>query len=257
MGEPFGLHLSLDDLISKQNTQQREQNSGYGKQQRSGRSGGRHHTQQGGRGGRSQGGRSQGGHGSGRTQQQQPRQQQDYHTMQSCYQEEGDGDYVFRYRSTDVVRIDAAGNITLQSGGHYNAGTLASLNDALNLIGIRVTCPSGDVRAGEWSISDGRSLTRFHDGVVLPAKGPQQAGRGRQLLVAFNNPHHAQQAAATAASNAAATAAGVLPFLGFIPPGIPASRPAAAMQTPGRGGGAGSVFSRLGGAQGGQRYSPY
>jgi hypothetical protein len=38
-------------------------------------------------------------------------------------------------------RIPHVGNITLQSGGHYNAGTLASLNDALNLIGIRVTCP--------------------------------------------------------------------------------------------------------------------
>ena len=34
-----------------------------------------------------------------------------------------------------------AGNITLRSGGHYNGVTLASLNDALNLIGIRVTCP--------------------------------------------------------------------------------------------------------------------
>jgi hypothetical protein len=34
-----------------------------------------------------------------------------------------------------------AGNITLDSGGYYNAGTVATLNDALNLLGIRVTCP--------------------------------------------------------------------------------------------------------------------
>lgn len=76
-------------------------------------------------------------------------------------------------------------------------------------------CPrSGDVLGGEWSISDGRSLTRFADGVVLLAKGQQHAGRGRQLLQAFNNPNHAQQLAAAAASNAAATAAGILPFTG-------------------------------------------
>lgn len=42
---------------------------------------------------------------------------------------------------TDLVRIDGSGNITLTSGGYHNSVTLASLNDALNLIGIRVTCP--------------------------------------------------------------------------------------------------------------------
>jgi hypothetical protein len=43
---------------------------------------------------------------------------------------------------------------------------LASLNDALNTIGIRVTSPSGNVGAGDWSISDGKSLQRYQDGVV-------------------------------------------------------------------------------------------
>jgi hypothetical protein len=37
-----------------------------------------------------------------------------------------------------------------------------SLNNALAPLGIRVK----DLGAGQWSISDGRSLTRFHDGVV-------------------------------------------------------------------------------------------
>ena len=120
-------------------------------------------------------------------------------------------------------------------------------------------CPaprSGDVRSGEWSISDGRSLTRFAEGVVLPAKGPQQAGRARQLLLAFNSPNRVQQAAAAAASNAAAAMAGVLPFMGLIPPGIPASHPVAA---PINGAAAKpSVFSRLGGKQQEQqRFAPY
>lgn len=46
------------------------------------------------------------------------------------------------------------------------ATTLASMNDALNVLGIRVTAPGGDIRAGEWSITDGRALTRYYDGVV-------------------------------------------------------------------------------------------
>jgi hypothetical protein len=37
-----------------------------------------------------------------------------------------------------------------------------ALNNALTPLGIRVTNSGKD----QWSISDGRSLTRFHDGVV-------------------------------------------------------------------------------------------
>ena len=125
---------------------------------------------------------------------------------------------------------------------------------------------SGDVASGDWSISDGRTLTRIADGVVLPAKGTQHAGRGRQLLQAFNNPHHAQQAAAAAASNAAATMAGIMPFTGFVPPGVPAGR--ITVVTPMGGGPAAaaggahrpSVFARLGGKQQQQqqqRFAPY
>jgi poly(3-hydroxybutyrate) depolymerase len=125
------------------------------------------------------------------------------------------------------------------------------------------------VASGEWSISDGRTLTRFSEGVVLPAKGPAAAARGRQLLLACNSPAHALQAAAAAASNAAASAAGILPFTGFVPPGVPASRPAVVSFNGGGRGGAGgggnrgpSVFSRLGGRAGPQqpqqqRYTPY
>ncbi|PRW59806.1 microtubule-associated Asp [Chlorella sorokiniana] len=295
MAEPEGLGLSLDDIIARQ--QQKQQGGGYGKQRR-GRQDGQQQQQQEWRGRNQRGGsgaRGGGGGGGvrqgdqwGRPQQQQQQQQQHYNLrqqpqqqrqvedptayrrQQSCWQED-DGSVIFRFRQTKLVTIDPAGNITLDAGGHYNGVTLASLNDALNLIGIRVTCPGGDVRNDDWSVSDGRTLTRFEDGVVLPAKGPMAAGRGRQLLQAFNNPHHAQQAAAVAASNAAATAAGILPFTGFVPPGIPASRP---LPVGGRGGGRGggargggggnggsgpSVFSRLGGKVGQQqdRFAPY
>lgn len=291
MTEPEGLGLSLDDIIARQ--QQKQQGGGYGKQRRGRQDGqqqeGRGRQQRGGGGGGARGGGGGGRQGEqwGRPQQyqqpqqhynlrhqqqqplQQPQQMEDptaYRRHQSCWQED-DGSVIFRFRQTNLVTIDPAGNITLNAHGYYNGVTLASLNDALNLIGIRVTCPGGDVRNDDWSVSDGRTLTRFEDGVVLPAKGPAAAGRGRQLLQAFNNPHHAQQAAAVAASNAAATAAGILPFTGFVPPGIPASRP---LPVGGRGGGRGggprngassgpSVFSRLGGKAGQQqdRFAPY
>ncbi|KAL4458479.1 hypothetical protein ABPG75_013344 [Micractinium tetrahymenae] len=295
MAEPAGLGMSLDDLISKQRDQQE---GGYGKQRRGGpRAGGGGRGGRG-RGGRGRSGDRmeedwQGGPRRQQQQSEQPRgqwqQQQQYGQQQQrgpgrggqgqgqrydmrqhdptayrqhqkCFQKDT-GEVVFRFMQSELVRIDPSGAITLSSGGYHNATTLASLNDALNLIGIRITCPSGDVSSGEWSISDGRSLTRFADGVVLPAKGPQHAGRGRQLLQAFNNPNHAQQLAAAAASNAAATAAGILPFTGFVPPGVPAPRMTIVQMAPAPGPAAArpSVFARLGGVQQqqGQCFAPY
>ena len=39
-----------------------------------------------------------------------------------------------------------------------------TLNNALSPLGVRIT----DAGNGQWSISDGHSLTRFQDGVVSP-----------------------------------------------------------------------------------------
>ena len=119
---------------------------------------------------------------------------------------------------------------------------VASMNDALNPIGIRITVPGGDVTTGEWSISDGKSLVRYFDGVVLPGKGAVQ--RGQQVFEAFKNPNRAVVTAATAASNAMAANAGLLP--GFVNPPPPPPR-----YGYGRGG-------RGGGGRGGQhRFAPY
>ena len=54
-----------------------------------------------------------------------------------------------------------------------------TLNNALSPLGIRVT----DLGDGQWSISDGHSLTRFHDGVVSASQLSQSImmeGWGRQ-----------------------------------------------------------------------------
>jgi hypothetical protein len=64
------------------------------------------------------------------------------------------------------------------------AGTLKSLNDALNVMGIYVKAsgtggPDGNE---QWSVSDGRSLLRFVEGVKIPGKGPQHAMRAQQMF---------------------------------------------------------------------------
>lgn len=112
----------------------------------------------------------------------------------------------------------------------------AALNSALAPLGIRITSASGD----QWSVSDGKSLARFQDGMVgrfsssvmkcphasascaltevgdlkqtLPGKGAASLTRGQLLLAHFKTPGViSAAAAATAASNAAAARAGLMP----------------------------------------------
>lgn len=65
---------------------------------------------------------------------------------------------------------------------HLQRAVFQSLNDALGTLGMRVTAPSGRYDVGDWSISDGRSLQRFADGMKMPAKGVATTGRAQQLL---------------------------------------------------------------------------
>lgn len=51
-----------------------------------------------------------------------------------------------------------------------------------------VVASQGDVTQGDWTVSDGRSLMRFQDGLVVPNKGMFTANRGTILLEAFDQP---------------------------------------------------------------------
>ena len=67
----------------------------------------------------------------------------------------------------ELVRVSPAGDVSLGSGGELSAVVLASLNDALNTIGIRVSAPSGEgsVPAGRCCpllAAAGRCSWRFH-----------------------------------------------------------------------------------------------
>jgi hypothetical protein len=174
--EPVGLSLSLDDIITK----------GRGEE-----GGGRFFPRRGrffARGPDNHGMNADGndGHGPHRTPRRPQQFNKDYRLAQSCFMNES-GATVFKYHASELVTINSAGDITINTDGHHGATTLASLNDALNPIGISVkTAVKGEL-GGDWTLSDGKSLVRLTDGVVLPAKGPMHAGRGPLMLQAFQS----------------------------------------------------------------------
>lgn len=135
---------------------------------------------------------------------------------QSCFIEEATGDVVVQYHETIIVRISPEGDILLDSGGFHKAMTMASFNDVLSAVGVKVSAPeAGRLEDSQWLVSDGHSLFRFQDGMTLGSKGPHSATRGPLVLQAFNNP---SAAAATFASNAVAAQVGLLPKNA---PGVP------------------------------------
>lgn len=106
-----------------------------------------------------------------------------------------------------AVQVGPAGDVTLDSGAEQNAERLAAMNAALSHIHMSVK-QVGD----NWSVSDGKGLSRFADGMKLPAKGPLTAGRAMVLLQALTaGPSKAAATAAQQASTQAAIAAGIVP----------------------------------------------
>jgi hypothetical protein len=90
------------------------------------------------------------------------------------------------------------------------AGLLALAG--LEPLKISVKAPGPDPATAAWSVSDGRGLLRFQDGMTVPAKGHLTAGRAMVLLQAFaSGGSKAAAAAAQEASKQAAIAAGILP----------------------------------------------
>ncbi|CAL8462680.1 g2213 [Coccomyxa elongata] len=145
---------------------------------------------------------------------------------ETCFTRVESGEVVVKLRGTEIVRVSAAGDVTLDAGGKRTPEVFKALQGALAPLGIRLS----DLGNGNWSLSDGRSLTRFHDGVVLPSKGIASAGRGKVLQAHYKTPGvTSAAAAATAASNAAAAAAGLIPpgpgaaigAFGGMPQGFP------------------------------------
>lgn len=111
---------------------------------------------------------------------------------------------------------------------------------------MRVTAPSGRWDIGDWSVSDGRALLRFQDGMKLPPKGPAAASRAQLMLDGFKKvgkvgppgraPGSGQRGGYPQPSH---------PF--YIPGGAPYPPPPQAPKVALPGSAAPDVFSRLGG----------
>lgn len=117
------------------------------------------------------------------------------------------------------LQASPAGAVTLSSGANPSQERLDALNCVLSHLGMSVKA-SGPADAGAWSLSDGRRLQRFADGMSVPPRGPTTAGRAMVLLQAYA-PGAAKGAVAAAqqASMQAAIAAGLLPGAGSQPGG--------------------------------------
>lgn len=113
----------------------------------------------------------------------------------------------------------------MDSSGDRSAEMLAALNAALAPIKIAIKTPGPDPTT--WSVSDGRGLMRFQDGMKIPAKGHLTAGRAMVLMQAFSGgSSKAAAAAAQEASRQAAIAAGILPAAAPAGPGAGDGAPA-------------------------------
>ncbi|KDD76896.1 hypothetical protein H632_c73p1 [Helicosporidium sp. ATCC 50920] len=97
-----------------------------------------------------------------------------------------EGSVVMQYKNTALITIRSNGDMILSAGGFYGSATLGAMNMGLNALNMRITAPTASVSSGEWSVSDGRSLQRFREDMVLPAKTPPQRGRGMELFKAMN-----------------------------------------------------------------------
>jgi hypothetical protein len=117
-------------------------------------------------------------------QQQQQAKQANNRLAPRCYFDRATQEVVVKVKDVPIVTIKQTGDAVLNSGGWATQATLQAMNDSLAAIGIRITA-NGDVSAGNWSVTDGRSLARFSDGMVVPAKGGMHQSRGEQVLQAF------------------------------------------------------------------------
>lgn len=134
--------------------------------------------------------------------------QQDAQPDLQCFVRQDTGEVVVQLKATEIVVVAPNGEITLDDGGWFTQSTLNGMNEALNLVGLRVVA-SDEISSGDWKISDGHSLIRYYTGIKLPAKGVFTGRRGQIIYAAFQDPHAKAMALAACAASTAAAVAGM------------------------------------------------
>ncbi|GIL74285.1 hypothetical protein Vretimale_2036 [Volvox reticuliferus] len=109
-----------------------------------------------------------------------------YQTFQKVHRDTS-GNVCMRFHKTDVVTIRPNGDVVLTSGGYRTRTTFLSVQEALQPLGLTVHSSQGGEGRVEWSVGgpDG-SRTPWEDGMVVPATGEADRGRGQRLLAAYN-----------------------------------------------------------------------
>lgn len=98
---------------------------------------------------------------------------------QTCYLN-NEGNVAITLDGTDVVQIAPNGDVKIHLSGKRDDELIESLNYTLSPIGVKLT-----KKGEELSVSDGRALVRYHDGIVLGGKGNMY--RGTMVMNAFHS----------------------------------------------------------------------
>lgn len=98
-----------------------------------------------------------------------------------------DGVVVARAFDADIIQVSGTGEVCLcrPTGPdgvlRCDAEVLHAFNSCLNKFGFKVSAAPTDETA--WSLSDGKRLSRFHDGIVVPPPNPPGPGRGLAMML--------------------------------------------------------------------------
>ena len=109
--------------------------------------------------------------------------------LEACDAEKrADGVVVARAFGAEIIQVSATGEVCLrrpvdEASGAPRCDTevLNAFNSCLNKFGFTASASPADQT--QWSLSDGKRLSRFSDGMIVPAPNPPGPGRGLALML--------------------------------------------------------------------------
>jgi len=97
------------------------------------------------------------------------------------------GNVVVRLKQTDIISVNPAGEVTLNSGGWFTPMTLETMNAALNPAGVQIISLTDNPADGKWQVTHICGTQNFRDGMKLFARGQMTAGRAATVLYALGH----------------------------------------------------------------------
>ena len=101
---------------------------------------------------------------------------------------EADGVVIARAFGAEIIQVSPTGEMCLRrptdaasDGPRCDTEVLNAFNSCLNKFGFKVSASPADQT--QWSLSDGKRLSRFVDGVIVPAPVPPGPGRGLAMML--------------------------------------------------------------------------